>query len=134
MAEVMLSLGSFKFHIAAAAYNELVKQWEWHWQAQSRVGQSDLLQYTGKGADKLTLNGQVATLFREVGTRQIEKLADLGNQATPLLLVSGLGDVLGYWVMTSLSETDTRFVKGGLPRAQTFTMELKFYGDNLQNP
>ncbi|GAB6262027.1 phage tail protein [Photobacterium sp. R1] len=134
MAQVMLSYGGFKFNIDAAAYNELVRTWQWRWQSQSRIGQSDLLQYTGKAANKISLNGQIATLFREVGTRQIDKLARLGDEQKPHLLVSGLGDILGYWVMTDLSESNTKFVSGGLPRAQSFTVELAFYGNNLQNP
>ncbi|UTV26374.1 phage tail protein [Photobacterium atrarenae] len=134
MAQVMLSLGGFKFHIGSAAYNELVRTWQWRWNAQSRIGQSDLLQYTGQAAEKISLNGEIATAFREVGTRQIEKLAELGHEKKPLLLVSGLGDVMGYWVMTDLNETNTNFVQGGLARYQTFTLELAFYGNDLQNP
>ncbi|MDL1992995.1 phage tail protein [Vibrio parahaemolyticus] len=134
MAQVMLSLGGFKFNIDSAAYNELIRTWQWRWNSQSRIGQSDLLQYTGKAPVKITLNGQIATTFRDVGTHQIEKLADMGNEYKPQLLVSGLGDVMGYWVMTDLSETNTKFIKGGLPRRQSFTLELSFYGDDLQNP
>ncbi len=134
MAQVMLSLGGFKFNIDSAAYNELVRTWQWRWNSQSRIGQSDLLQYTGKAPVKISLNGQIATTFRDVGTHQIEKLADMGNEYKPQLLVSGLGDVMGYWVMTDLSETNTKFIKGGLPRRQSFILELSFYGDDLQNP
>ena len=134
MAHVMLSLGGFKFTIDSAAYNELVRKWQWRWQSQSRIGRSDLLQYTGQSAVNISLNGEVSTTFRNVGTHQIEALAALGNEYQPLLLVSGLGDVMGYWVMTDLSETNTKFIKGGLPRRQTFNLELSFYGDDLQNP
>ncbi|KAB0476536.1 MULTISPECIES: phage tail protein [Vibrio] len=134
MAQVMLSLGGFKFNIDSAAYNELVKAWKWRWQSQSRIGQSDLLQCTGKAANTITLNGQIATTFRDVGTGQIEKLATMGDDMKPQLLVSGIGDVLGYWVMNSLNETNTKFIKGGLPRHQSFTLELAFYGNDLQNP
>lgn len=134
MANVMLSWGGFKFHIDSAAYNELTKQWQWRWQSQSRIGQSDLLQCTGKAANKISLSGKIATTFRSVGVKQIQSLADLGDEQSPKLLVSGLGDVLGYWVMTNLSETDSKFVKGGLPRAQDFNVELVFYGDDIQNP
>ena len=134
MANVMLSLGGFKFHIESAAYNELIRTWQWRWANQSRVGVNDLLQYTGQAATKISLSGRIATLFRDVGTQQIETLADLGNQAKPLLLVSGLGDVLGYWVMTNLTENNSKFVPGGLPRVQTFSLEISFYGDDLSNP
>lgn len=132
MAQVMLSLGGFKFNIDSAAYNELVRTWQWRWNAQSLIGQPDLLQYTGKAPVQISLSGQVATTFRQVGTNQIAKLAAIGDRNQPILLVSGMGDVLGYWTMTSLKETNTKFIKGGLPRYQSFTLELLFYGDNLQ--
>ncbi len=134
MASVMLSLGGFKFHIESAAYNELIRTWQWRWANQSRVGVNDLLQYTGKSATKISLSGRIATLFRDVGIQQIETLSALGNQAKPLLLVSGVGDVLGYWVMTNLTENNSKFVLGGLPRTQTFSLEMSFYGDDLSNP
>jgi phage protein U len=131
MAKVMLSLGGVKFHIAAVSYNELVRNWQWKWSGQARIGSYDALQYTGKANDKITLNGQVAALFKSVGTQQIQKLADLGDGEKPLLMVSGQGDVLGYWCVVSLSENNTSFAGGGLARQQTFTMELVYYGDDL---
>lgn len=134
MAQVMMSWRGFKFNIDSAAYNELVRTWQWRWNSQPRIGQSDLLQYTGKAAVKVSLNGEIATTIREVGTKQIDKLAKLGDDAQPGLLVSGLGDVLGYWVMTELSETNSKFMQGGLPRRQSFSLELSFYGDDIQNP
>ncbi len=134
MASVMLSLGGFKFHIESAAYNELIRTWQWRWANQSRVGVNDLLQYTGQAATKISLSGRIAPLFRDVGTQQVSSLASLGNQAKPLLLISGLGDVLGYWVMTNLTENNNKFIQGGLPRGQSFSLELSFYGDNLSNP
>lgn len=131
MATVMLSLGGYKFNIAAAAYDELVKTWQWKWAGQARIGTFDALQYTGKANDKISLNGQISTLFKSVGTKQIQALAELGNKGIPLLLVSGQGDILGYWCITDLSESNTKFLKGGLPRYQTFTLEMIYYGDNL---
>ncbi|EJL6274843.1 phage tail protein [Vibrio cholerae] len=131
MASVMLSLGGFKFHIDAASYNQLVRTWQWRWQSQTRIGQADSLHYTGKAPVKISLSGHISTTRAEVGTHQIEKLAAMGDERKPHLLVSGEGDVLGYWCMTDLNETNTKFVRGGLPRYQTFTLELVFYGDDL---
>lgn len=131
MASVLLNLGGFKFRVGAAAYNQLVRVWKWNWAGQSRVGTFDALQYTGKANDTISLNGEIATTYKNAGTRQIQALADLGNKGKPLLLVSGTGEVLGYWSMTDLSETNTSFLKGGLARFQTFSLGLKFYGDSV---
>ncbi|MEZ9525729.1 phage tail protein [Enterovibrio norvegicus] len=134
MAQVMLSWGGFNFNIDSAAYNQLVRTWQWRWSGQTRIGQSDLLQCTGKAPVKVSLNGEVAPVFRNVGTEQIKMLAKMGDDMKPLLMVSGLGEILGYWVLTDLTETNTNFVQGGSPRLQTFTGEFAFYGDDLQNP
>lgn len=128
---VLLSLGSFKFSIATAAYNQLVKSWSWSWSAQSVIGQSDRLQAVGKKPVKIKLSGEVTPLFNNVGTQQINDLARIGDELKPQLLVSGLGDIMGYWCITSLSETSTKFLKGGVARMQTFDIEIEYYGDSL---
>lgn len=128
---VLLSLGSFKFSIATAAYNQLVKSWSWDWASQSIIGKSDKLQAMGKKPVKIKLTGEVTPLFQSVGTQQVETLAMIGDELKPQLLVSGLGDVMGYWCITSLSETSTKFMKGGVARLQSFDIEIQYYGDNL---
>ena len=131
MSNVMLSLGSFKFSIATAAYNQLVKTWGWTWAAQSLIGQSDRLQAVGKSPVLIRLTGEVSPLFHNVGVNQIEDLAKIGDELKPQLLVSGLGDVMGYWVITSLSETKSKFLRGGVARLQSFDLEIQFYGNDL---
>lgn len=131
MASVLMSLGGFKFQITSAAYDQLTKKWEWHWVSQPLIGRTDALQGVGKASDTISLTGQVAPSLLSVGTQQIQTLADLGNEMEPKLMVSGEGAVLGYWVIKSLQETATRFIKGGAPRMQTYQMELSFYGDSI---
>lgn len=131
MSSVLLSLGNFKFSITTAAYNQLVKSWSWNWSNQSIIGKSDKLQAVGKSADSIKLKGEVSPLFQNVGTQQIESLAQIGDELKPQLLVSGLGDIMGYWCLVSLTETSSNFVKGGIARLQSFDLEIQFYGHNL---
>lgn len=133
MATTMLSLGSFKFSVSTAAYNELTQNYKWRWQSLQRVGNTDSLQYTGKDSATISLSGLVSTTLGEVGIRQIDTLRALGDEEKPHLLVSGLGDVLGYWVITDLNASHTKFLKGGVARSQSFTIEIKYYGDSLQD-
>lgn len=134
MPQVMLTLGSFQFSVSTAAYNELTQKWEWRWPEQTRVGRNDLLQNTGKAANAISIAGQLVTTLGSVGSQQLETIAQLGDKQEPQLLTSGEGMVLGYWVLLSLNAINSKFVPGGTPKRQSFTMELKFYGDNLQNP
>jgi hypothetical protein len=131
MAGVLMSLGGFKFQISSAAYDQLTKKWEWHWVNQPLIGRSDAFQCVGKASDSISLTGQVAPSLLSVGTKQVQTLAEMGNEMEPKLMVSGDGDVLGYWVIKSLQEVGTRFVRGGSPRLQSYQMELAFYGDNI---
>ncbi|CAG9297572.1 phage tail protein [Celerinatantimonas diazotrophica] len=134
MSQPMLSLGRFHFSVDTATYNSLSRNYGWHWKANSRVGKRDILQYTGQQAPSISLNGTVATTYRSVGTQQIQKLVSLANKGQPLLMISGDGDKLGYWAIQKIQETNRRFVRGGSPRFQDFSMELIYYGDDLQNP
>lgn len=128
---VQMSLGSFKFSISSAAYSQLVKRWSWNWASLSVIGQYDNLQAVGKSPISIKLTGEISPLFQNVGTQQVESLAKLGDELKPHLLVSGLGDIMGYWCIVSLSETDSKFLQGGIARLQSFDIEIKYYGNNL---
>lgn len=62
---VMLSFGEFEFSIDTAAYNAMKRTMEWRWDEQQLIGKNDLLQYTGKGARTITLEGMVHAGFRD---------------------------------------------------------------------
>lgn len=131
---VMLTLGGFRFHIGAAAYNELQQSHSWRWQGQARIGLHDRLQFSGKDNDQITLNGSISTLFNGVGVGQLDRLKELGDRMEPLLLTSGQGDVMGYWVIVSFDGANSKFLQGGMPKQQTFSLVLKFYGEDIRNP
>ncbi|MBF0035915.1 hypothetical protein HAX39_25625, partial [Citrobacter freundii] len=69
-----------------------------------------------------------------VGTGPVRALGKIGDTATPQLLISGVGEILGYWVVTDFTDTADRFLLAGIPKHQQFTMTIKFYGDNIYNP
>ncbi len=131
---VMLKLGNFKFSIHSAAYQKLTRTYGWIWAPVKRFGNTSSLQYTGKKNPIINLPGVVFTEFENVGIRQIERLVQLGDSAKPNLMTSGLGEVMGYWVITGLTETEARHIQAGIPTKQTFSLDLKYYGKTLQNP
>jgi len=131
---VLMSLGSFKFEISTAAYSELRRANAWRWSGQARIGLHDRLQYVGRDNETITLIGTVYPGIRGAGVGQLERLREIGNSGEPQLLVSGEGDVMGYWVLESEDSSESRFVRGGAPRKQTFSLAIKFYGDDLHNP
>jgi len=121
---MLMALGQFVFQLSTLAYHELQRSTEWRHPGNSRVGARDALQFTGPGDDTITVSG---TLVPELaGTldslRQIRAMADAGDAYA---LVDGTGRVLGAWVITSLSETGSAFVEGGVARKTDFTLTLK---------
>lgn len=126
----MLRLGGFSFHINTAAYQELKRATEYKWAAQERFGQDDALQYTGPGKDSITLQGVILTAYRG-GTGQVDRLRAIANQGRPQLLITGLGAVLGMWVIEKVEEGQGVFAAAGIPRKQEFTVTLRKYGNGI---
>ena len=63
------------------------------------------------------------------GTGQIDDLRALAATGQPQLLVSGTGKILGYWVIGSITEGQTKFAAFGVPRRQEFTINMRKYSD-----
>ncbi|ENT3214643.1 phage tail protein [Salmonella enterica] len=134
-ARVQMRLGAVSFSIGLMAYNSLTRSAQWRWAEQQRVGQDDLLQYTGKPRRTVKLSGELhAGICDGLGFDELELLQSQADLAAPQLLVSAVGDVLGYWVVKSVESTGTSFLPGGGPRHATFSMELQHYADDIHNP
>ena len=132
-ARVMMMLGDFAFSVDTTAYNQLTREASWRWSEQERIGKQDLLQYTGKSGRTVRLEGQAHAFFRK-GVDAVNDLYDLADLAAPQQLVSGGGDVLGWWVVTEFTDTTSRFLPGGGHRNKNWTMTLKHYADDISNP
>ncbi|MCP4018838.1 MAG: hypothetical protein GY735_22355, partial [Delftia sp.] len=40
------------------------------------------------------------------------------------------GEILGYWLIKEVTQKDSFFAAGGLPRKVKFTLKLNYYGEN----
>lgn len=129
---ILLSWGSFEFSIDTLAYRTLQRTAEWRWAEQALIGKTDCLQYTGKSARTVKLEGETHAGFGG-GPEYIDKLYDLCDEGAPQLVVAGTGDIFGYWVATGLSDSTPVLLPGGGARSRNFTLDLKYYGEKLQN-
>jgi uncharacterized protein len=127
-APVMLMLGGFKFSLNTAVFQEMQRSTAWRWAAQERVGQYDALQFTGPADDTINLPGIVYPDFRG-GDRQIESLRQIASGGKPVRLIAASGEILGLWVIDSISETASSFKPDGSPRRQEFNVSLRKFGD-----
>ncbi|NEU33736.1 phage tail protein, partial [bacterium LRH843] len=104
----MMRLGSYKFCIYTPAYQELNRTTNYKWGEQAVFGDWDNLQFLGPGEDTQSLTGVVYPEFKG-GTGQIDELRALAATGIPQLLISGTGKILGYWVINSITEGQTKF-------------------------
>lgn len=130
---VMIRLGEFSFSIDNLAYDSLKTDASWNWAEQGRIGKRDLLQYTGKAAPTKTFEGQAHALFGR-SVLAVSELYQLGDNAEPLQMVSSNGDVMGYWVIKSVSDSTNSLLPGGFARHKTFSMAIQYYGNDLSDP
>lgn len=123
-APVMMQLGSFQFSITTAAYQELSRRTAYRWAQQDLYGRLPGLQFTGPGEDTMTLPGVIYPEYRG-GTGQLNQMRSLAGRGTPLMMVSGVGQIMGRWVIESVDEKQAAFFAYGVPRKQEFTLQLK---------
>lgn len=132
--DYMMDLGGFQFGVSTAAYEELVRRTEFTWGSQERFGQLPALQFTGRGEETITLNGNIYCEFIQ-STQQLMLLRQLGALGTPLMLSTGNGVIMGRFVIGSVEERQSVLTSVGQPRKQSFTLNLRRYDDgDIQDP
>ena len=117
--EVLLSLGEYQFGMSTAAHDSLQESTAYRWVTQYRLGRDPALQYVGPGQRTLKLSGTIYPHFRG-GLGQIAEMKAEAEQAEPLTLVDGQGTNLGTWVIKKISETQSNYVRDGIPKKSRF--------------
>lgn len=126
----MMKLGDYTFSIDTAAYQNTTRDSKYNWAEQARIGTNPALQFSGTGAETLSLPGIIYPTFRG-GLKQVDTMRAMAGRAKPLLLVDGLGNVHGYWCITGVKEKTSDFLPAGIPQKIEFTLDLKYFGESL---
>ncbi len=121
---IMMILGSFQFSINSAAYQDLTRSTEYRWTAQDVFGVLPRLQFTGAGADSVTLEGSIFPEYRG-GLGQLDRMRALAGTGKPQRMIDGNGKILGRYVIERVQEKQTIFAALGVPKRQDFTLQLK---------
>jgi phage protein U len=127
---MMLALGPYRFSLNTGAYQSLKRSSEYRWSSLERIGQEPLLQAIGQGSDRIDLDGVIYPHFRG-GLGQINAMRDAAARQETLMLINGLGEVLGRFVITQIEETQNTFLADGIPRKIEFRLSLERYGEDL---
>jgi uncharacterized protein len=127
MSETMMALGTYRFSIDSAAYQELKHSQAYRWQAQERLQRRPAMQFVGAGEESIELSGVIYPHFKG-GLEQLDTMRAEASKGQPLLLVDGLGFVWGQWVITQIDEGQSFFQGNGQPLKQSFQLKLVNYG------
>lgn len=119
MTEPLIMFGEFRFAIDTAVQDSLDRNRSWRVASGDVVGKDPVLQYIGPGQDEISLNGVIYP-HHAGGLGQIETLAVAADSGIPRILMTGYGKVLGTFYITSLTETETNYLRGGVPRRIAF--------------
>ncbi len=128
---MMMSLGTFVFSLATAAYQQLQRQMSWRHPTSERVGARAARQYIGPGEETIDLSGVIhAELAEDLLT--LDVLRELAAEGRPLALVEGNGTVYGAYVILSINEGRTEFFSDGTPRRIEFQLQLARADDDAE--
>ncbi|MDH5179764.1 MAG: phage tail protein [Gammaproteobacteria bacterium] len=127
---IMMMYGPFMFAVDTAAYNTLSRSCSYRWSAQTRLGRSPTMQFSGPGEETVELEGSI---FPEISgdENQIQTMREMAGLGEPLFLVDGQGRFYGRWVITSVSETLSIIQNNGAARQIQFRMSLTRYGEDV---
>lgn len=128
-ARVMWKLGEFIFSRDTAAPQSLRRSTAYTWASQERFGRDPALQFTGRGADTIDLDGVIYPQYRG-GLGQLDAMRNLAGSGKPQMLVDGRGNVYGKWSILSVEETGSVFLSDGTPRKVEFRLSLQSYGED----
>jgi phage protein U len=100
MLEVMMGLGSYRFSLATAAYDQLVRSAEWRWPAQEVIGAIPVRQYTGRGETTISLSGMLYPHYKGMlGLPNL--LARLPGVASALGTIASISSVLSRFGLSA---------------------------------
>lgn len=131
--DVLMRLGDYTFSVTSAAYQTLRLNAQYRWAQQDRLATMPAQQWIGPGRQEITLPGIIypndATLYPDgQGWRQVALMRDAASQGKPLMLVSGLGEVWGWWCITEVEETRSGPQWRSLARKIDFRLVIVSYG------
>lgn len=123
---------AYYFNLDTAAFEQLRRQTRFRWAGQERLSRASAQQAVGLGEETISIRGAIFPTFKG-GLGQLQALRSIGRQLLPLSLISGYGEVLGNWCLTSVEEEQSSLLAGGIPRKQTFSLEFISYGQDLHD-
>ena len=127
----MAVLRMFVFTQKTIPFQTLDRESNWRHPTNSVVGGMPKTQFTGKDGEKITISGR---LMPEItgGRFSIKMLELMADSCGSFPLIDGASfELVGFFVIESLSETRSEMFGDGAPRAIDFTLNLKRTDDPM---
>ncbi|GHU22979.1 oxidoreductase [Alphaproteobacteria bacterium] len=117
-------LGDFKFSIRTAANQGFKRSTDYNNAKIDRIGELPYFQRLGISGDKIDIDGVFYPDFTG-NYKTIDNLRTSALANHPHTLITDAGDVLGTFVITNISETQSHFKPDGTPRKIEFSLSLE---------
>jgi uncharacterized protein len=129
---MLISIGPYTFEINRTAFENMTKNTSYGWQKVQRIGNNPTFQAAEKWSEEIELKGLVFTkhaskLFLLDGLLLIDLLNLLAKQMRPQIVITGYGQILGRFVILSVSEDRNTFLPTGEFLKQSYTVKLARY-------
>lgn len=121
----LATLGLFVFDLAHATFQQAQRESTFRHPSTSRIGKLPARQYTGPGDDTITLSGTIYPEISSGGKLSVDVLRGMAaeGKAWPYLL--GTGELVGLFVIETVSETGSIFFEDGTARKIEFSLTMK---------
>lgn len=135
MMKTMMWLGPIRFSIKAGAYEKFQRTTNYQWGKQEPLGHPLLkhlgqdgpsYQYMRPGDDSINLEGTLYPTYNS-GLLHASWMRLMASIGIPLVLMQGTGNVLGTWIIETITENNSEFFSDGTPRKIEFSLTLKRY-------
>lgn len=120
---MLAGLGMFVFETNTALFDKLSRDRNWTHERSPRFGARDASQYTGPGADRITIAGSIIPEIAGAYS-SLDKLAEMADDGEAVPLADGLGNVIGTYTIEALREEKSNLIDNGQARRVDFTLEL----------
>jgi phage protein U len=120
---MIYSLGGFKFegNVIVGSFSRVTN---YGINAQDRINAHNALISLSKEDETISINA-VTLPLQGAKNSALDKLYRLAKEHKSYLFVSGLGKILGKFVITSITEGQSRYTTDGLFLQQDFTLSLR---------
>ena len=127
----MAVLGMFVFTQKTIPFQTLDRESNWRHPTNSVVGGMPKTQFAGKEGEKITISGRLMPEITggRFSIKMLELMADSGGSFP--LIDGATFELVGFFVIESLSETRSEMFGDGAPRAIDFTLNLKRTDDPM---